>query len=346
MTMGVAASTPVVRLHAPRDLRLGLEPSPVAADGQEVLRVGAVGLCGSDLHWYEDASIGETGLARPLVLGHEFAGVIESGPRRGARVVGDPANACRRCSICEAGMDNLCQSMRFAGLSPTDGALRQVMTWPGHLLHALPDSIADAEATLLEVLGIALHATDIGAVGSASRAGVYGCGPVGLVLIAALRARGVHHIVATDPLAHRVAAAREMGATLAIEVDPAGDAPAMPAPGGDVDVAFECAGVDAAVDTAIRAAAPGGRVVLVGIPSPDRTTFSASVARRKGLTLALCRRMRPADLPAAIALAASGAIRLAPLVSHRFPLDEAPAAFEVLRSRAGLKVVVEPGRTA
>jgi len=176
------------------------------------------------------------------------------------------------------------------------------------------------------------------------RVGVYGTGPVGLMIVAALRARGVREIVATDRLDHRVAAARAMGATVAETVDPAQPI-AAERPGSPVDVAFECAGEDTAVEAAIRAAAPGGRVVLIGIPSPDRTTFSASVARRKGLTLVMCRRMRPGDLAAAIRLAAAGDVPLGPVVSHRFALDEAAAAFEVLRSRSGLKVVVEPGRS-
>jgi len=344
MTMAPAAADRVVRLHGPGDIRIASESSPVPGAGEVMLQVTAVGLCGSDLHWLEDASIGDTGLERPLVLGHEFAGVIETGARRGERVVADPAHACRRCAVCSSGRDHLCMDTRFAGLSPIDGALRQTMAWPEHLLFRLPDSIGDEEAPLLEVLGIALHALDLGEVRAGMRVGVYGTGPVGLMIVAALRARGVREIVATDRLDHRVAAARAMGATVAETVDPAQPI-AAERPGSPVDVAFECAGEDTAVEAAIRAAAPGGRVVLIGIPSPDRTTFSASVARRKGLTLVMCRRMRPGDLAAAIRLAAAGDVPLGPVVSHRFALDEAAAAFEVLRSRSGLKVVVEPGRS-
>ena len=346
MTTAFDAPNPVVRLHGPGDLRLAVEAVPRPAGGEVLVQVEAVGLCGSDRHWYEDASIGETGLARPLVLGHEFAGAIADGPRRGERVVADPAIACRVCAVCASGREHLCPDVRFAGLTPTDGALRRWVAWPDHLLHPVPDTLDDAEASLLEVLGIALHAVDLGAVEPAMRVGVYGSGPVGLLIVAALRARGVRRIVATDPLAHRVDAALGLGASEGIVVEPAGDRPGAHPAGGEVDVAFECAGEDAAVETAIAAAAPGGRVVLVGIPSPDRTTFRASVARRKGLTIALCRRMRTSDLPAAIRLAASGAIPLGSLVSRRFGLEDATAAFELLRSRAGLKIVVEPGRTS
>ncbi len=141
--------------------------------------------------------------------------------------------------------------------------------------------------------------------------------------------------VATDRLAHRVAAASTLGARRALL---AGE----PLAGFAVDVAFEVAGDDAAVDDAIAATRPGGRVVLVGIPDGDRTSFTASVARRKGLTLLLSRRMEPSDLPRAIRLAETGEIVLAPLVSTRYRLDDWRDAFDDLVSRRGLKVVIEP----
>jgi L-iditol 2-dehydrogenase len=333
----------VVRLHGPRDIRLEQASVPRPAPGELLVRVTAVGLCGSDLHWYEDARIGDTRLAAPLVLGHEIGGRVVGGPRAGERVALDPADACRACDRCAAGRHNLCRQMRFAGLAPTDGGLRELMAWPERLCTPVPDAIPDHEVPLLEALGVALHALDRGQASRPMRAGVFGCGPIGLLLVAALRARGVGQIVATDRLPHRVAAAREMGASEAMLVGEGGPA----ADGsddavGEVDVAFEVAGEDAAVDAAIRAVRPGGRVVLVGIPASDRTTFAASVARRKGVDLALSRRMQPADLPRAAGLVASGSIPLAPLVTDRVPMADAPAGFEALAQRSGLKVVVIP----
>jgi L-iditol 2-dehydrogenase len=135
--------------------------------------------------------------------------------------------------------------------------------------------------------------------------------------------------VASDPLPHRADAAVSLGATLEDQ---------------EVDVAFEAAGDDAALADAMAAVRPGGRVVLVGIPEGDRTGFSASTARRKGLTLALCRRMKPADLPRAIRLAKAGEVELGGLVSGRYALSEWREAFDELVTRRGLKVVVEPQR--
>lgn len=322
-----------LRLHGAGDLRLHDEPSPVPAAGEVLLWVTAVGLCGSDRHWFDEGGIGDAVLTRPLVLGHEFAGVIETGSRAGERVAVDPAIPCARCAVCLAGQPHLCLRLRFAGHGSTDGALRSRLTWPEALAYALPDSLSDAEAALLEPLGVALHALDLGHVGPGTRAGVFGCGPIGLLLIQALRAGGAAEIIATDVLPHRLEAAAALGATPALEVGEGGLG---------VDVAFEAAGEDGAVADAIAATRPGGRVVLVGIPAGDRTSFTASTARRKGLTLLLSRRMKPADLPRAIRLVEQGLVSLAPLVTARYGLDEWRAAFGDLVERRGLKVVVEP----
>jgi L-iditol 2-dehydrogenase len=344
------------RLHGRRDVRVHDAPAPVAAPDEVVVRVTAVGLCGSDLHWYEDGSIGETGLGAPLVLGHEVAGVIEGGSRDGERVAVDPADPCGACDACRAGRGRLCAAMRFAGQAPTDGALRTRMAWPASRCVPIPASIPDHEAPLLEVLGIAVHALDLAGIAidggspghtttpaATLRAGVYGAGPIGLVLIRALRAAGVRKIVATDRLPHRVAAAQASGATTAILAEAGAPDAAATSP---VDVAFECAGTDEALDTAVRAVLPGGRVLLLGIPGAERSAFPASVARRKELALQLVRRMEAPDLGRAVVLVGSGRVALDGLVTHRFALDDAPAAFEHLARRAGLKIVVEPGGRA
>jgi L-iditol 2-dehydrogenase len=316
-----------LRLHGVHDLRLHDEPAPDAGAGEVLVRVTAVGLCGSDRHWFDEAGIGDAVLTRPLVLGHEFVGVIDGGPRAGERVAVDPAITCGRCAPCLAGRPHLCLRVRFAGHDSTDGALRARLAWPEQLVHPLPDTLSDVDATLLEPLGVALHALDLGHVEPGTRAGVFGCGPIGLLLIQALRAAGAS-VVASDVLPHRLEAALELGAT--------------PADDTEVDVAFEVAGEDAALDDSIAATRPGGRVVLIGIPAGDRSSFSASTARRKGLTFLLSRRMEPADLPRALRLVESGRIDLAPLVTARYGIDDWQAAFGDLARRDGLKVVIEP----
>ncbi|HZQ88866.1 MAG TPA: alcohol dehydrogenase catalytic domain-containing protein [Gaiellaceae bacterium] len=328
----------VLRLHRAGDLRLHEEPEPRAADGEVLVHVSAVGLCGSDRHWFVEAGIGDAVLDRPLVLGHEFAGVIASGPRAGERVALDPAVPCRRCDVCLAGLPHLCPSGRFAGHGSTDGALRTSLAWPEDLAHRLPDRVPDTEAALLEPLGVALHSLDLGHVRRGTRTGVFGCGPIGLLLVQAIGAAGGETVVATDPLPHRRTAALTAGAAEAVD-------PGELAGGGlGLDVAFETAGAEGALADAIEAVRPGGRVVLVGVPDDDRTSFVASAARRKGLTLLVCRRMEPADLPRAIGLAESGGVDLGSLVGERHALDDWRDAFAALVERRTLKVVVEPGR--
>lgn len=338
-----------LRLHGRGDLRLHEEPEPDPGEGELLLRVTAVGLCGSDRHWLTEGGIGDAVLTVPLVLGHEFVGTVESGPRAGERVVVDPAVPCRRCSVCLAGRPHLCPELRFAGHGSTDGALRTLLAWPERLAHRLPDSLPDAEGALLEPLGVALHALDLGRVRAGATAGVFGCGPIGLLLVQALRAVGATAILATDRLPHRVAAAAALGATHALDADEAiadrGLLERLPG-GGGVDVAFEVAGEDAALADAIDAVRPGGRVVVVGIPDGDRTSFTASTARRKGLTLLLCRRMEPADLPRAIRLVETGRVELAPLVSERYALSQWNEAFGALVERRGLRAIVEPQRVS
>jgi L-iditol 2-dehydrogenase len=329
------------RLHAVGDLRVGEEPEPAASAGMSLVRVTAVGICGSDLHWWDEGAIGDATLAHPLVLGHEGAGVIAEGPRRGERVAIDPAIADGTCRACRDGYPNLCYRIRFAGHGETDGMMREFMTWPTELLHPLPDGVSDADGALLEPLGVAIHSVDLGHLPFGGTASVVGCGPIGLLLIAVLKAAGARSVLAVEPLAHRREAASRYGADLVAEPG------LVDLTGAGVDVAFEAAGARFASGDAVRLALesvrPGGRVVLAGIPGDDAIRFQASVARRKGLTIAMVRRMNHV-YPRAISLAARGVVDLGALVSRRAGLGSAAAAFGEAARRTGLKVIIEPQR--
>src|SRR5512141_2774976 len=166
----------VARLHAAGDVRLHDEPLPVAGPGETLVRIEAVGLCGSDLHWYEDGGIGGTRITRPIVLGHEFAGRTADG----RLVAVDPAIYCGHCPLCLEGHPNLCPSVRFAGHGPVDGALREWMAWPSECLVPVPDGFSASDAAMLEPLGVAIHSVDLGHVRTGDAVGVFGCGPIGL----------------------------------------------------------------------------------------------------------------------------------------------------------------------
>lgn len=335
----------VLRLFGPHDLRLQSEAQPVPAPGEALLQVTAVGVCGSDLHWFDEAGIGDAQITRPLALGHELAGVVESrsSARYGQRVAVDPAIPCQACEFCQEGSPNLCADLRFAGHGLTDGGLQQFLAWPERCLYRLPDALSDSDGAMLEPLGVALYAVDLADLKPGMAVGVFGCGPIGLLIVQLARLSGATQIIATDRMPHRLEAARAFGATDVFLVDDGWeDERAWIASGGrGVPVAFEAAGENQAVETAIAAARPGGRVVLVGIPYPDMTSFTASTARRKGLTLQLCRRMK-FTYPRAIQLVEQGLVDVRSLVTHHFSLSQAEEAFRIAQAREGLKVMIEP----
>jgi L-iditol 2-dehydrogenase len=333
------------RLHAVGDLRISDEPmpSPGPAPGISLVQVTAVGICGSDLHWWTEAGIGDSVLHQPLVLGHEAAGIIAAGPRQGERVAIDPAIPDETCESCRRGYRNLCIHLDFAGHGSQDGAMREFLTWPSHLLHPLPDQVSDTAGAILEPLGVAVHAADLGHLHLGGSAAVVGCGPIGLLLIGVLRVAGAASVTAFDPLRHRREAATARGADAALDPAEFGSPADLLDVVGGVDVAFEMAGTDSAVQLAMTAARPGGRVVLGGIPGDDWTRFQASTARRKGLTIAMVRRMNEV-YPRAIGLAVAGKVDLDSLVTDRFPLARAAEALSVAAQRHGLKVIIEPRR--
>ncbi len=330
-----------LRIHGIHDLRLAEEETPQPAPGEALIRVTAVGICGSDVHWFSEGGIGGAVLTEPLILGHEFSAVVESGALRGKRVTVDPAIPCGKCEFCLEGNPNVCQDIRFAGTAGVDGALREYMTWPEENLFPIPDVISDGESTLLETLGIGIHAVGLGHVRPGATVGIYGCGPVGLVTLQMAKAAGASRIFVTDKLSGRLELARELGATDAFLADGSEATPILKATGNrGVDVAFEAAGFNEAVDTAIETAKPAGRAVIIGIPVEDRTSFRASSSRRKGLTIMICRRMK-LTYPRAIALVKNGQVDLRSMLSHTFPLKEYQKAFETAERREGMKVVLK-----
>jgi L-iditol 2-dehydrogenase len=327
-----------VRLHAHGELRLHDEPEPVPAAGEKLLQVKAVGVCGSDLHWFTKGGIGDAELENPLILGHEFSAVTETGER----VAVDPAVPCGQCELCQKGHPNLCPQVNFSGHETQDGALRERMAWPQSCLYPLPDALSDADGAMLEPLGVALHTIDLGKLRPGMSVGVFGCGPIGLLIVQVASISGATQIIATDILAHRVEAAKSLGATQAFLTEAGQELSEIEAATKErgVDVAIEAAGEQAAVDVAVDAAAIGGKVLLVGIPPEDHTSFVASTARRKGLNLMLVRRMKH-TYPRAIDMALKGLVDVDSLVTHRFPLEETAEAFAVAQRREGLKVMIE-----
>ncbi len=333
-----------LRLHGINDLRLHDEPIPLPDYEQALIRVKAVGICASDIHWVAEGTTGDETITTPFVLGHEFSGIVESGDLQGHRFAVEPTVNCDVCEYCLRGDPNLCPDHYFAGQAPHDGALREYMAWPLKCLIPIPESISYEDAAMLEPLGVAIHTVDLGKIKPGMVVGVYGCGPIGLLTIQMARVAGASEIIATDILPHRLEAAKAMGAHRTFLADPEGGERAQvwaATHREGLDVAFETAGDNSAVETAIETARPGARVILCGIPSVNQTSFRASTARRKGLTIKMVRRMKH-TYQRAIRLVKSGQVDVQAVVSHRFPLDQYEEAFKIAQNRAGLKVIINP----
>ncbi len=299
---------------------------PVAQADETLIRVTAVGICGSDLHWLGEGAIGDAKLARPLILGHEFAAVTEYG----VRVAVDPAVPCEHCEYCRSNRKHLCPETRFAGHGSCDGSLREWMAWPTRNLIPIPDSVSAADGAMLEPLGVAIHAVRLAQVQPGSTVGVFGLGSIGLLVAQVARVEGAGRVLVHDPLPHRMRAAQSHGPWV------------QPWDGhACVNHALDCSGNAGAVQDAMAAVETGGRVVLVGIPDDDRTTFVASVARRKELTIQLARRMNETYLRA-LELVNSGRVDVRSIVSHSVSLGEAIRGFGIAQHRQGLKVIVNP----
>jgi L-iditol 2-dehydrogenase len=325
------------RLHGVRDLRVEDLPRPEPGPGEVLLKVAAVGTCGSDVHYYVEGRIGDQVVTAPITMGHEFsawvAGLGEgvTGLAVGQLVAVEPAIHCGECECCQHGHPNLCPNVRFCGTPPIDGVFAEYAVMPVENCFPLPEGFTPAEGAMLEPLGVAIHTVDLAHLKPGQTVAVLGAGPIGLLTAAVARAAGAGEIYVTEPLAYRRAFALQHVADVALNPDDT-DVVAEIARltgGRGVDVAFEAAGAPETPDQAARVTRPGGKVVVAGIPSEDAMTFTASVVRRKGLTIKMVRRMKH-TYPRAIALVQKGMVDVASLATHTFPLERIAEAFEIV----------------
>ncbi|MXX67232.1 MAG: NAD(P)-dependent alcohol dehydrogenase [Chloroflexi bacterium] len=322
-------------LNGPLDLELSDLPAPGAPEpGQVRVKVKAVGVCGSDVHYYEHGRIGDFVVEEPMVLGHEAAGVVEAvgdGVRSlspGDAVAMEPGVPCGDCRECRIGRYNLCKDVRFWATPPIDGVLAEFALHPAAMTYKLPAGMTLDEGALMEPLAVGVHACNRGGVGPGCVVAVNGAGPIGCVTLMAALAFGASQVVVADVVPDRLERARELGAETVVDARSESLASAvMSATGGrGADVGIECSGHPSGPQTLVDAAAPGGQVVLVGM-GPQPTGLDLVTAMVKEVDLATVFRYAH-NYPTAIDLTASGRIPVARLVTDRFPLDDAVAAFE------------------
>ncbi len=339
---GIPATMRVSVLTGPGELELQERPVPRPSPGHVLVAVRSVGVCGSDVHYFEHGRIGDFVVRAPLVLGHEVSGrIVAAGAgvdpgRLGARVAIEPGAACGRCAECTAGRYNLCADMRFFATPPVDGALGEYVLVRDDLAFDLPERVSDDAAALLEPLSVGIWATSKAAVTVGGSVLIAGAGPIGLVTAQIARARGATTIVVSDIAPHRLAAAARHGATAVL---PAAE---VPGAGHDFDAFIDCSGAPPAITAGIRALRPAGRAVLVGM-GPDELVLPFAFLQRWEITVTGTFRYAN-TWPTAIALAASGAVDVDALVTDRFPLAEAERALRSVTREGTIKPVIEPWR--
>jgi len=307
----------------------------IRSPGDVLLKIEKVGVCGSDLHYFETGRIASRQASFPFVLGHECsATVVETGPaarrvRPGDQVAVDPAMSCFTCDQCRQGRPHTCRHLRFLGCpGEADGCLSEYLVMPEPSLYPTRGQLSPEQAALCEPLSIGIYAVKLAGLTAGMNIAILGGGPIGLCVLLAARRTGAGKIFLTDRVPERVSFARQAGAdwTGNPDTEDVVNRVLTASPEG-LDLVFECAGQQAALDQGIELLKPGGRLVIVGIPREERVAFHIDSLRRKEIAVVNVRRQNNC-VSAAIEAVACGAIRPDFLVTHRYRPETAQAAFE------------------
>jgi L-iditol 2-dehydrogenase len=332
-------------LLEPGVVELQSVPVPQLRPDEVLVQIAAVGVCGSDVHYYHEGRIGDFVVEEPMILGHEASGVITAvgsgvpATRVGERVSIEPQRACRTCEQCKRGAYNLCPFMEFYATPPIDGAFAQYAVIQADYAFSIPDSMSLEAAALCEPLSVGIWANQKAGTRPGSRVLIAGAGPIGIIAMQVAFAFGAAEVTVSDIAPTRRQAAERFGATRTI--DPTnGNAEAVL----DVDIFIDASGAEPAVRAGILALKPGGRAVLVGM-GKDEVTLP--VARIQAREIELTGVFRYANTwPLAIQLASSGKVDLDALVTARFPLERVEDALAAAVDPSALKVIVAPNDPA
>lgn len=325
-------------------LALEHRPLPTVESDQVLVRVTAVGVCGSDVHFFNDGHLGDWVVDEPMVLGHESGGVIVAVgdgadlSRIGQRVSIEPQRPVHTSRESLAGRYNLDPGMRFYATPGVDGAFQEYVVIQSHFAFDVPDSISDDAAALMEPLSVAIATAQKAGFTVGSRVLITGAGPIGIITAQVARAYGASEIIVSDVAAERREQALRFGATRTI--DPLVDDVASLGLG--VDSFVDASGAEAAVKGGIRAVRPGGTVVLVGMGAAEIALPIPVIQNNELIVTGVFRYAN--TWPTAIALVESGKVDLDALVTGHFGLDDVEGALRSTASPSTLKSVVNPGR--
>jgi L-idonate 5-dehydrogenase len=337
-------------IHAPDDLRLDEQDAGEIGPGQVLVKVGMGGICGSDLHYFHNGGFGTVRIKEPMVLGHEVAGtVVAVAPgvesvRIGDKVAVNPSRPCGACKFCLEGLPNQCLEMRFYGSAMrtphVQGAFRNMLLCEATQCVKVAEHVPLRLAALAEPFSVGLHAVSRAGSLLGKRVLVSGCGPIGVLAIAAARVHGAAEIVATDVVDEPLAIARAIGADSTVNV--AQDktwVSRYAADKGSFDVMLECSGNERALRDGLEVMRPRGVVVQLGLGGDVSIPQNMVVAKE----LSICGSFRfHAEFALAVRLINEGRVDLSPVVSHTFPMLQARQAFELASDRKqAMKVLID-----
>lgn len=323
-------------LHAPRDLRIEDRPVPTPGPGQVLVEVGAVGICGSDVHYYEHGRIGPYVMDAPMVLGHESAGVVvEAGAgvntqRVGELVALEPGVPCRQCRQCLRGRYNLCPDVVFFATPPVDGSICRYVAVDAAFAHPVPGGLTAEQAAMAEPVSVGVWAARKVQISAGDQVLVTGAGPIGLLAAQVARAFGAETPTVSDLSEFRLERARALGLRTVRAGTPFDD---------EFDVLLECSGAARALTAGMAALAPAGRVALVGMGA-DQVPLDVPLVQSRELTVTGVFRYAN-TYPLALSLIGSGAVDVDAVVTHRFPVERTEEALTLGRTVPdSLKAVV------
>ena len=314
-------------------MEAGEAPMPEYGPDDVLIKMEAVGICGSDLHYYAAGAIGDFKVKFPFILGHEAAGtVVEVGSgvrhlRPGDRVCMEPGIPCMKCTECLEGHYNLCRDVRFWATPPYDGCLSEYVAHPAAFTFRIPDNMSFTEGALVEPLAIGLHGCNLGGVRLGQTVAILGAGCIGLVTLLSAKAYGATRVIVGDLLDKRLAKAAELGAEVINTSEGDFAAKVMEMTGGrGADVVIDCAGFSSTMQQATRCAKPAGTVVLVGLGGSSLDGLDGNMITSKELTIRSVFRYRNL-YPTAINAIGDGRIDVKSIISHRFSFDDTVEAF-------------------
>lgn len=346
-----------VRWHNARDIRVEEVEEPKAGKGKVKIKVEWAGICGSDLHEYAAGPIfvpvqephPVSKDVAPIIMGHEFSGqVVEVGEgvtkvKVGDPVVVEPILRCGECPACKKGKYNLCESLGFHGLSGGGGGFSEYTVVDEHMVHKMPEGLSYEQGALVEPAAVALHAVRLSKIKPGDKAAVFGTGPIGLLVIEALKAAGASEIYAVEVSKERLQKAKELGATSVInpiEEDPVQKLHELT--DGGVDVAFEVTGVPAVLQQAIDSTAFEGETVIVSIWEKEAGIQPNNIVLKERNVKGI---IAYRDIfPAVMELMKRGYFQAEKLVTKRIKLDDIVAeGFETLiKEKDQVKILVKP----